>query len=199
MSKKRLFEASDDLLLARAEDLCPSHRFLSRRFISSYLLLLQVASLKNRLRVLLRYDVRWSSPWACLFCRITFIPMLAFPCILLYEYRIHQVIPYLPFFGFSLYLLVLIDLGSRISRSFDSFRESSSSIGSIVPLSGPADSDEVTSPTLQDIWAELSGLKLVLVSHKHTLVERSNQLSRLMGKLDSKDHQLALTNQQIQL
>jgi chromosome segregation ATPase len=30
-------------------------------------------------------------------------------------------------------------------------------------------------------------------------VERSNRLSRLMGELDSKDHQLALANQQIQL
>jgi hypothetical protein len=105
-------------------------------------------------------------------------------------------------FCFHFVILARMDLGSHISRSSDSAGDSSSSTGSITPLSGPANSgssSEVTSPMLQDIWAELSSLKLVLASHEHTLVERSNQLSRLMGELDSKDHQLALANRQIQL
>jgi hypothetical protein len=38
---------------------------------------------------------------------------------------------------------------------------------------------------------ELSGLKLVLASREYTLVERSNQLLRMMGELGSKDHELA--------
>jgi uncharacterized protein (DUF3084 family) len=46
---------------------------------------------------------------------------------------------------------------------------------------------------------ELSRLKVALASHEHTLVERSNHLSRLAGEVDSKDHQLALANRQIQL
>jgi hypothetical protein len=127
--------------------------------------------------------------------------MLVFPRSFLYKYRAFQVIPHLQSFDLSL-SLARMDLGSRISRSFDNSEDSSSSAGSTAPLSGPADSEasgEVTSPSPQDIWAELSGLKLVLASHKHTLMERSNRLSRLMGELDSKDHQLALANRQIQL
>jgi hypothetical protein len=95
-----------------------------------------------------------------------------------------------------------MDLGSYVSCSSDSSGDFSSSAGSFAPFSRSADSvssGEVTSPTPQDIWAELLGLKLVLVSREHILVERSNQLSRLMGELDSKDHQLALANWQIQL
>jgi hypothetical protein len=90
-----------------------------------------------------------------------------------------------------------MDQNSRISRSSDSSGDSSSSVGSIAPLSEPTDNEasgEVTSPFPQDIRAKLSRLKLVLASHEYTLVERSNQLSRLMGELDSKDHQLALEN-----
>ena len=37
---------------------------------------------------------------------------------------------------------------------------------------------------------ELSGLKLVLASRDYTLIERLNQMSRMMGELESKDHQL---------
>ncbi|KAB8500219.1 hypothetical protein FH972_025396 [Carpinus fangiana] len=95
-----------------------------------------------------------------------------------------------------------MDTGSRVSRSSDSFGDSSSSAGSIAPFSGPAyngSSDEVNSRAPQDIRAELSGLKLVLASREYTLVERSNQLSRMMGELDLKDHQLALINRQVQL
>jgi hypothetical protein len=47
--------------------------------------------------------------------------------------------------------------------------------------------------------AELSGLKLVLVSREYTLVECLNQLLKMIGELDSKDHQLALMNRQVQL
>jgi hypothetical protein len=95
-----------------------------------------------------------------------------------------------------------MDQGFRISRSSDSSGDSSSSAGSFAPLPGPGDNEvsgEVTSPTSQDIWAELSRLKVALASHEHTLVERSNHLSRLVGEVDSKDHQLALANRQIQL
>jgi hypothetical protein len=95
-----------------------------------------------------------------------------------------------------------MDQNSRISHSSDSSGDSSSSVGSIAPLSGPTDNEasgEVTSPFSQDIQTELVGLKLVLASHEHTLVERSNQLSWLMGELDSKDHHLALANRHIQL
>jgi hypothetical protein len=128
--------------------------------------------------------------------------MLAFPRISFYKYHAFQVIPHLQSFCFHLLLLTRMDLGSRVSRPSDSSRDSSSSVDSIAPLSGPADSGsfgEVTSPTPQDIRAELLGLKLVLASREHALVERSNQLSRLIGELDSKDHQLALANRQIQL
>jgi hypothetical protein len=88
-----------------------------------------------------------------------------------------------------------MDTWSRISRSSDSSGDSSSS--SIMPPAEPADSKssgEVNSRALLDIWTELSELKLVLASCEYTLVERSNQLSRVMGELDSKDHQLALEN-----
>jgi hypothetical protein len=71
-----------------------------------------------------------------------------------------------------------------------------------MPLPGPSDNEasgEVTSPTPQDIRVELSRLKVALVSHEHMLVERLNHLSRLVGEVDSKDHQLALANRQIQL
>jgi hypothetical protein len=57
----------------------------------------------------------------------------------------------------------------------------------------------VTSLTPLDIRAELSKLKVALASHEHMFVERSNHLSRLVGEVDSKDHQLALVNWQIQL
>jgi uncharacterized coiled-coil protein SlyX len=127
--------------------------------------------------------------------------MLVFPRSFLYKYRVFQVIPHLQSFDLSL-SLARMDLRSRISRSFDNSEDSSSSAGSIAPLSGLTDNEasgEVTSPFLQDIRTKLAGLKLVLASHEHTLVERSNQLSRLMGKLDSKDHHLALANRQIQL
>jgi hypothetical protein len=46
--------------------------------------------------------------------------------------------------------------------------------------------------------AKLSRLKLVLESCEYTLVERSNQLSRMMGELESKDHQLALKDRQLE-
>jgi chromosome segregation ATPase len=76
------------------------------------------------------------------------------------------------------------------------------STGSFGPLPRPdnnEDSGEVTSLTPQDILAKLSRLKVALASHEHMLVERSNHLSRLVGEVDSKDHQLALANRQIQL
>jgi chromosome segregation ATPase len=95
-----------------------------------------------------------------------------------------------------------MDRGSRISRSSDSSGDSSSSTGSFAPISESNDekaSGEVTSPTPQDLRVELSRLKMTLASHEHTLVERSNHLSRLAGEVDSKDHQLALANRQIQL
>jgi hypothetical protein len=95
-----------------------------------------------------------------------------------------------------------MDRGSRISRSSDSSGDSSSSAGSFVPLPGPNDNEvsgEVTSPTPQDIRVELSRLKVALASHEHMFVERSNHLSRLVGEVNSKDHQLALANRQIQL
>jgi hypothetical protein len=66
-----------------------------------------------------------------------------------------------------------------------------------MPFLGPNDekaSGEVTSPTPQDLWVELSRLRVALASHEHMLVERSNHLSRLVGEVDSKDHQLALAN-----
>jgi predicted RNase H-like nuclease (RuvC/YqgF family) len=71
-----------------------------------------------------------------------------------------------------------------------------------MPLPGPNDNEvsgEVTSSTLQDIRVELSRLKVALASHEHMFVERLNHLSRLVGEVNSKDHQLALTNRQIQL
>lgn len=95
-----------------------------------------------------------------------------------------------------------MDTWSHVSLSFDSSGESSSSIGSITPLVGSTDSGssgEVNFCTSQDIRAKLAGLKLVLASRKYTLIERSNQLSRMMGELESKDHQLALINRQVQL
>jgi hypothetical protein len=95
-----------------------------------------------------------------------------------------------------------MDQGSRISRSSDSSGDSSSSAGSFVPLPGPNDNEasgEVTSPTPQDIRVELSRLRVALASHEHMLVERSNHMSRVVGEIDSKDHQLALANRQIQL
>jgi chromosome segregation ATPase len=95
-----------------------------------------------------------------------------------------------------------MDTWSHVSVSSHSFGDSSSSAGSIAPPAGTVDSessDEVSSRAPQDIRAELSGLKLVLISHKYTLVERSNQLTRMTGELDSKDHQLALMNRQVQL
>jgi hypothetical protein len=95
-----------------------------------------------------------------------------------------------------------MDRGSRISCSSDSSGDSSSLTGSFVPLPKLNDdeaSGEVTSPTPQDLQVELSRLRVALVSHKHMLVERSNHLSRLVGDIDSKDHQLALANRQIQL
>jgi hypothetical protein len=55
-----------------------------------------------------------------------------------------------------------------------------------------ASADEVSSRAALDIRTELSGLKLVLKSREYTPVERSNQLSRMMGELESKDHQLML-------
>jgi hypothetical protein len=90
-----------------------------------------------------------------------------------------------------------MDRGSRISRFFDSSGDSSSSTGSFAPIPESNDekaSGEVTSPTPQNLRVELSRLKMALASHEHTLVERSNHLSRLVGEVDSKDHQLALAN-----
>jgi hypothetical protein len=103
---------------------------------------------------------------------------------------------------FCLSLSTQMDRGSRISRSSDSSGDSSSSTWSFIPFPGPNDekaSGEVTSPTPQDLRVELSRLKVALASHEHMLVERSNHLSRLVGEVDSKDHQLALANRQIQL
>jgi hypothetical protein len=82
-----------------------------------------------------------------------------------------------------------MDTWSRVSCSSDSSGDSSSF--SITPPTGPTNSEssrEVNSHAPQHIWAELSGLKLVLASREYTLVEHSNQLSQVMGELDSKDH-----------
>ena len=95
-----------------------------------------------------------------------------------------------------------MDIGSYVNHSSDSFGDFSSSASSAAPSMEPADcgsSGEVKFRAPQDIQVELSGLKLVLASREYTLVERSNQLLRLMDELASKDHQLALTNWQVQL
>ncbi|KAE1361156.1 hypothetical protein FH972_027354 [Carpinus fangiana] len=95
-----------------------------------------------------------------------------------------------------------MDCASRISRSSDSFGDSSSSAGSFTLLPGLNEdeaSGEVTSLTPQDVRVELSRLKVALASQEHLLVERSNHLSRLVGEVDSRDHQLALANRQVQL
>jgi hypothetical protein len=100
------------------------------------------------------------------------------------------------------FLSTQMDRGSRISRSSDNSGDSSSSTGSFVPLPKLNDDDasgEVTSPTPEDLRVELSRLRVALASHEHMLMERSNHLSRLVGEIDSKDHQLALANRQIQL
>jgi hypothetical protein len=92
-----------------------------------------------------------------------------------------------------------MDTWSRVNLSFDNFGDSSSFVGSVASPIGPVDngsSGEVCSRALQDIRAKL---KLVLASRENTLVERLNQLSRMIGELDSKDHQLALMNRPMQL
>ena len=95
-----------------------------------------------------------------------------------------------------------MDIGSRVSSSSDNSEDYSSSVGSITPPPKPADSEssgKVNSRAPQDIWEELLGMKLVLASCEYIVVERSNQLSRLMDELALKDHQLALANRQVQL
>jgi hypothetical protein len=95
-----------------------------------------------------------------------------------------------------------MDTWSRVNLSSDNFGDSSSFVGSVASPIGPVDngsSGEVCSRALQDIRAKLSRLKLVLASRENTLVERLNQLSRMIGELDSKDHQLALMNRPMQL
>jgi hypothetical protein len=94
-----------------------------------------------------------------------------------------------------------MDIWSHVSSSFDSSGDTSSSAGFAAYLVGPVDSGssgEVSSHAPQDMRAELSGLKLVLESYEYTLVERSNQLSRMMGELES-NHQLALKDRQLEL
>ena len=91
-----------------------------------------------------------------------------------------------------------MDIWSRVSSSSDSSVDTSSSATSaaypVEPINGGADvsSDEVSSHALQDIRAKIFWPKLVPKSRKYTLFERSNQLSRMMGELKSKDYQLAL-------
>jgi hypothetical protein len=124
------------------------------------------------------------------------------PHAFLYKYRAYSGWCLHQHHTFCIFPYMQMDRGSRISRSSDSSGGSSSSNGSFMPLPKPNDDEafgEVTSPTPQDLWVELSRLKVALASHEHMLVERSNHLSRLVGEVDSKDHQLALANRQIQL
>jgi hypothetical protein len=136
------------------------------------------------------------------FGRTVFILTLRF----FHAYSSISIVPSEPCFDqhrkFGLSSSIWMDRVSRISRSSDSSGDSSSSTGSFTPIPELNDekaSGDVTSPTPQDLRVELSRLKMALASHEHTLVERSNHLSRLVGEVDSKDHQLALANRQIQL
>lgn len=94
-----------------------------------------------------------------------------------------------------------MDTLTRVSSSFDSFGDTLSSTASAARLVEPTDggsSDEVNSCASRDIRAELTEMRLVLESCEYTLAEQSNQLSKMMDDLKTKDHQLMINDQQLE-